>query len=127
MIGLAVALYIFRKKKSGEKMICLFNSDCEAVVKSDYSKIFGIPVEWLGIAYYAVTAVSYLVFAFAPQLSQNIFSVILLWATVLAFLFSIYLTYIQMAKLRQWCTWCLTSALICTVIFLAVLSLLKIN
>ena len=57
LIGLAVALYIFVKRKAGEKMICLFNSDCEAVVKSDYSKIFGIPVEWLGIAYYAVTAV----------------------------------------------------------------------
>ena len=127
LIGLAVASYISYKKKRGEKMLCLLNSDCEVVVKSSYSKFLGLPVERLGITYYTVVAASYLVFAFLPQLSRNFFSVILLWATVLAFLFSIYLTYIQMAKLRQWCTWCLTSALISTVIFLAVLSLLKLS
>ena len=107
-------------------MVCMLNSDCEVVVTSNYSKFLGIPVERLGITYYSIVAASYLVFAFAPQLSQNFYSVILLWATVLAFLFSIYLTYIQMAKIKQWCTWCLTSALICTVIFLAVLKLISI-
>ncbi len=126
LCGLSIALYISHKKVHGGKMVCMLNSDCEVVVTSNYSKFLGIPVERLGIAYYSIVAASYLVFAFAPQLSHNFYSVILLWATVLAFLFSIYLTYIQMAKIKQWCTWCLTSAIICTVIFLAVLKLISI-
>mgnify|MGYP001575007834 CR=1 FL=1 len=93
LIGLAVASYISYKKKRGEKMLCLLNSDCEVVVKSSYSKFLGLPVERLGITYYTVVAASYLVFAFLPQFSRNFFSVILLWATVLAFLFSIYLAF----------------------------------
>ncbi|MEX2054859.1 MAG: hypothetical protein WD972_01630, partial [Candidatus Andersenbacteria bacterium] len=52
-------------------------------------------------------------------------------ATVLvstsAFLFSLYLTFIQGVTLRQWCTWCLCSAALCTLIFLLNLSTFNYN
>ena len=44
--------------------------------------------------------------------------------TVMATLFSFYLTYIQASKLKEWCTWCLISALLCSIIFLASLALI---
>ncbi len=120
--GFFLAFYIRHKKQANEKMICPFNSDCDAVVYSDYSKFFGVPVEILGMLYYGIIAVSHALFlAFPNLISQfSIFTTLVL--TIVAFLFSLYLTFIQIFTLKQWCVWCLVSAGICTVIFVTVLS-----
>lgn len=49
------------------------------------------------------------------MLSSIVF--VLLGLSLVAFLFSAYLTFIQAFTLRQWCTWCLISAGLCTLIF----------
>ena len=121
--GFLLAAYIRHKKVSKETLICPLRANCDTVIFSDYSKFFGIPVELLGMAYYLTIAVAYGVFvsvsAEMPQLLVfGVFS-----ATVVAFLFSLYLTFVQAFALKQWCTWCLISASICTVIFgLAILA-----
>ena len=121
--GFLLAAYIRHKKVSKETLICPLRANCDTVIFSDYSKFFGIPVELLGMAYYLTIAVAYGVFvsvsAEMPQLLVfGVFS-----ATVGAFLFSLYLTFVQAFALKQWCTWCLISASICTVIFgLAILA-----
>src|SRR3989338_1412986 len=121
--GFLLAAYIRHKKVSKETLICPLRANCDTVIFSDYSKFFGIPVELLGMAYYLTIAVAYGVFvsvsAEMPQLLVfGVFS-----ATVVAFLFSLYLTFVQAFALKQWCTLCLISASICTVIFgLAILA-----
>src|SRR3989344_1433054 len=115
--GFLLAFYIRHKKQAHEKMVCPLDSDCDAVIYSEYSKFFGIPVEIIGLFYYGLIAVSYALFLVFPVFASPlvVFSVFAL--TTAAFLFSLYLTFIQAFALKQWCTWCLISAGFCTGIF----------
>jgi uncharacterized membrane protein len=118
--GLLLASYIHHKKFIREKFICPAGFDCETVIYSKYSKFLGIPVENIGIIYYLLVALSYTALLIFPQWNSDIFSFTVLSMTTLAFIFSVYLTYTQAVLLKEWCTWCLLSALLCTLIFMAV-------
>lgn len=119
--GFLLAFYIRHKKHTQEKMVCPLNFDCDTVVYSKYAAFFGIPIEILGLFYYGVVAVSHALFLAFPIFASPllVFSVFVL--TSAAFLFSLYLTFIQAFALKQWCSWCLVSAGLSTVIFGATL------
>ncbi len=125
--GFLLAFYIRHKKQSHEKMICPLDSDCDAVIYSEYSKFFGIPVEILGLFYYGLVATSYVLFLVFPTLALPLLVFSILALTTTAFLFSLYLTFIQAFALKQWCTWCLMSAGLCAVIFATALSISEIS
>jgi uncharacterized membrane protein len=117
LAGIALSAHIFFSKRKQKPLVCPLNSDCNAVVYSDFSRLFGIPLEILGLIYYGLVVASYILFTYYPILKTPpmIFSLLLL--TTVAFLFSIYLTLIQAFAIREWCVWCLISAGFCTVIF----------
>lgn len=115
--GFSLAFYIRHKKQTHEKMACPLDSDCDAVIYSRYSRLFGIPVEILGLFYYGLIAAGYALFLLFPALASPLAVFGVLVITVAAFLFSIYLTFIQALALKQWCAWCLMSAGLCTIIF----------
>lgn len=115
--GFLLAFYIRHKKSSHEKMICPLDSDCDAVIYSEYSRFFGIPVEILGLLYYGLVAVSYALFLVIPAFASPLVVFSVLAFTTTAFLFSLYLTFIQAFALKQWCAWCLMSAGLCAIIF----------
>lgn len=119
--GFLLSFYIRHKKRSHEKMTCPLDSDCDAVIYSEYSRFFGIPVEILGLLYYGLVAVSYALFLVIPALASPLVVFSVLALTTAAFLFSLYLTFIQAFALKQWCAWCLMSAGLCTIIFATVL------
>lgn len=115
--GFLIARYIRHHKKNVEEaLVCPLKANCDTVIHSDYSKFLGIPVEVLGMFYYGIIAASYgLIVIFSigsPLIASG-----LMFASVCAFIFSIYLTLVQAFILKNWCTWCLTSALICGMIF----------
>lgn len=99
-------------------MVCYVGKDCDTVIHSEYSEFFGLPVEVLGMLYYAAIAISYGVFSFYPEFRSEPVIFWVLALTAAAFLFSLYLTFIQAVVIKEWCEWCLTSAAICTGIFL---------
>jgi len=117
--GLWLSSHIFFKKREKKPMVCPLHANCEAVIFSQFSTFFGIPLEILGLIYYTLTGISYAIFLVWPETMLSTFVFLTLIATTFAFVFSIYLTFIQAFALRNWCTWCLTSAGFCTVIFIA--------
>ncbi|MDP3784536.1 MAG: vitamin K epoxide reductase family protein, partial [bacterium] len=119
VVGFFISVYIRHKKSSREVLVCPLNSNCEEVIHSDFSKFFGIPVEILGFLYYGALAVSYGFIVVLPEFAPPYFHYGLVLASAAAFLFSLYLTFIQAFTLREWCTWCLTSAMLSTVIFIS--------
>jgi uncharacterized membrane protein len=125
--GFFVALYIRHKKTRNEKMVCYLGQDCSKVIHSRFSIFFGIPVEILGILYYALTAIAYGILAAFPHLATPGISFTLLGMSAAAFLFTLYLVFIQAFTLKEWCTWCLFSAGICVIIFAAALTNLNHN
>lgn len=121
LIGALLTVYIRRKKQHPhEAMVCLLGSDCRQVINSQFSHFWGMPVELLGMTYYTLSFAVYGLFL-AGVASESMATVALITATI-AFLFSVYLTFIQAVTLKQWCTWCLVSALLSVVIFLTALA-----
>jgi uncharacterized membrane protein len=119
--GFLIATYIRHKKTTAAPLVCPIGHTCDEVVHSDYSRFFGIPIELLGMAYYAFIAFSYGVMMVRPELAFPLVTFLLLMLSTVGFLFSLYLTFIQAFALRAWCTWCLISAALCTLIFSFVL------
>lgn len=115
--GFFLAFYIRAKKHKPEAMVCPLHGSCNTVTTSEYSSFFGFPVEMIGMVYYGFIATSYIILLAFPYLSVPIVNFLLLGTTIVAFLFSVYLTLVQGFALRQWCTWCLTSAGLSTLIF----------
>ncbi|MBI2100623.1 MAG: vitamin K epoxide reductase family protein [Candidatus Vogelbacteria bacterium] len=121
--GFAVAFYIWRQKRRAEALVCPLNSNCATVIHSQYSTFLSLPLELWGMAYYGLVVLTYLSLILSPAARALNLIPLISWLSVLAFLFSLYLTYIQAVKLREWCTWCLISALFCSIIFLTSLAL----
>jgi len=121
LAGFTIAWHILHHKHHGKKIICPLNSDCEKVVHSRWSRFLGIPLERWGIGYYGLVAFLYLIFILAPQTRHSAMIGLAALASVFAFIFSGYLTYIQAKHLKNWCILCLASALCSSVIFLALL------
>jgi len=116
--GFLIANYIRHHKKNvQEALVCPLKANCDTVIHSDYSKFLGIPVEILGMVYYGLLALSYALITVFPVLGVPLVVSGLLSATFCAFMFSIYLTFLQAFAIKNWCTWCLISAAICATIF----------
>ena len=118
VIGFCVALNIFHKKRQQKPLICPLNMKCEQVIFSRYAKFMGIPLDILGMFYYGLIIISYVIFLFYPSLKNPLFVSTVSMMTTGGFLFSVYLISIQAFKLREWCSWCLMSATVSTSIFL---------
>lgn len=117
LFGFSLAYYIYHKKHKKQPLVCPLQSKCELVTHSDYSKIFGIPVEILGMLYYASAVTLHVVALVAPAVINFGMVCVSLVLSATAFLFSLYLVSIQAFVIKQWCTWCLFSAGTCVFIF----------
>ncbi len=115
--GFSLARYIYHCKHKKKPLICPLRSNCDVVIESKYSTLFGIPLEVLGMIYYGFVTVIHAFFIVAPHYATKWEIILGLVASSGAFLLSIYLTSIQAFVLKQWCTWCLTSATFCLIIF----------
>ena len=117
--GFALAFFIFISKRKAKPIACPMDGHCDDVVRSEFSKFFGVPVEILGMLYYAAAAAAYSVFYFYSGLAVPLAVLGMFGLSSFSFLFSLYLTFIQAFNLRQWCVWCLASAGLSSFIFLA--------
>lgn len=114
--GFSLATFIHLKKRVQKPLICPIGHSCDPVVRSDYSRLFGIPVELLGVLYYFIIILAYSLQLIYPGTTAEGLNVALISLSAFAFLFSLYLTAVQAFILKEWCTWCLISAALCTAI-----------
>lgn len=95
--------------------------DCGYVTTSSYSKMFGIPIALFGFLFYLTVLVvlyTYLGKSTVPYLEKKY--VILALLTSGAFLYSMYLVYLQLAVMHTICLYCMGSATGSTLIFLLI-------
>lgn len=116
LAGFFVVSYIARQKKRKAELVCPLKGKCNTVVYSKYAKFLGLDLTVLGMAYYGALVVGYgarLIFDLPPELGF-----VLLGLSSAGLLFSGYLTAVQGLVLKQWCTWCVSSAILTTAIAL---------
>jgi uncharacterized membrane protein len=110
-VGLCVATYLTVIHYAGIKPLCGRNGGgCEIVQTSEYSKLVGVPVALIGLIGYVAILGSLL----APESETSRFATV--GFTVIGFGFSAYLTYREVFTIHNLCDWCLSSAVIVTVL-----------
>jgi uncharacterized membrane protein len=109
LIGIGVAGYLTYVHYAGLKVVCLSSGGCETVQASSYSKLAGVPVALLGLIGYITILATLLV---RGELGRSAgFGVALM-----GFLFSLYLTYRELFTIKAICQWCVSSAVLMTVL-----------
>jgi len=125
ILGVLDALYLLIYKLSGNNQMCLGNGGCHNVNFSSYSEIYGIPVSALGLAAYLVI-IAILVLEPRLRLVKENGPLALFGISLVGVAFSAYLTYLEFYVIHAVCPFCITSAIVITLIFiLAIIRLVK--
>jgi uncharacterized membrane protein len=111
VLGLLDSIYLVWVKYTGTYALCGPIGNCESVNTSQYSEIFGIPISMLGAGAYAIIIVL-LLLENRGQFWAEFGSMIVFGMSLVGVLYSIYLTYIEIAVLKAICPYCVISAII---------------
>jgi uncharacterized membrane protein len=109
LIGIGVAGYLTYTHYAKIKVICGSNGGCETVQSSVYSKLDGVPVAVLGLA-------GYIGILFSLAIRSELGRAAGFGIALVGFLFSMYLTYREAFTIHAYCYWCLSSALLMTLL-----------
>jgi uncharacterized membrane protein len=117
VIGLGVASYLTYVHYAGfGALVCVGghggHSSCETVQSSVWSKVAGVPVALLGLIGYVGIVASLL----APDREETRLAT--LGLTVIGVGFSAYLTYRELFSIHAICEWCVSSAIILTLLLI---------
>ena len=127
VIGFLVAAYMTIYAITSNDNMCVGSQDCSVVNASKYSKIniagFEIPVAVLGMAGYAAILAVLLFDQRIDFLQQN-GSLVFFGLSLMGFLFTLYLVYVEIALIRAYCPFCIASQVAMTLIF--ILSVIRV-
>jgi uncharacterized membrane protein len=116
LFGLADALYLTIEHVTGQSVRCTILAGCSAVLSSPYAVVAGIPLAAVGAAAYfsafSLAVLTLFGYRFAGKL--------LLALVIAMFAVSLWLIYLQAFVIREFCQYCLLSALITTTLLVVV-------
>jgi uncharacterized membrane protein len=116
-IGFIDSLYLTYVKLSHQQVYCGGLGECETVNNSPYSEINGIPIALLGIGGYLLIIVL-LYLETRGGFWQSNSRLFVFGLSLIGILYSIYLTYIEIAVLKAICPYCVLSAVVMLMLFL---------
>lgn len=117
IIGLLVSIYMTIYSITANDNMCIGSKDCSIVNASRYSKINGIPVALIGVVgYAAIIGVHWL------ERRNDFFeangSMILFGISLIGFLFTLWLVYVEIALIKALCPFCIASQIAMALIFI---------
>lgn len=115
LLGLGIATYISIVEAGGGSAVCVAGSTgCSTVSESDYAKLAGVNVAFIGVFGYLTILASVFVGSDLGRGAGLLFSLI-------GFGFSLYLTYLELFVIEAICQWCVASAVVMTLLFVVCL------
>lgn len=124
ILGLLDSIYLVWVKFTGNYAICGPIGNCESVNSSQYSEIFGVPIALLGAGAYLVMVVLLLLEPRGSFWAES-GPIIVFGMSLIGVLYSIYLTYIEIAILKAICPYCVISAII--LVSLLIISAIRLS
>jgi uncharacterized membrane protein len=119
IIGLGAAIYLTYVEISHARALCGPVGDCNAVQSSPYAILFGIiPIGLVGAVGYIAIIVVWLWRRYRKDAIAKVSGPIMFGMALFGTLFSVYLTYLELFVIHAVCIWCLSSAVIITVLLL---------
>ncbi len=121
VVGFGVASYLSFVEVTHAEAVCGPVGDCNTVNQSEWARLFGVlPVGVLGLAGYVVILILWLLARSGPEGARAPAALGLWGAVLFGTLFSAYLTFLEPFVIGATCAWCLTSALVMTLLLWAV-------
>jgi uncharacterized membrane protein len=118
-LGLCISGYLAYVETTHAAALCGPVGDCNAVQQSTYARLFGVlPVAYVGIIGYLSIGVAFGVSRVASGAAAKAAARALFLLTLCGTLFSIYLTALEPLAIGAACAWCLSSAVIMTLLLL---------
>jgi len=120
VVGFVVAAYLSYIEVTQTAAVCGPVGDCNTVNQSRYAILFGVlPVGVLGLMGYVVVLALWALGGFGPEGLRDS-ATLGAWGAVLSgTLFSAYLTFLEPFVIGATCAWCLTSAVVMTLLLWA--------
>ena len=117
LVGLADALYLTVEHVTGQSVQCTIISGCSEVLSSSYAVVAGVPLAAVGAAaYFTVFSLATLA-AFGYGFAKTALTVIV----GAMFFVSLWLVYLQAFVIREFCQYCLLSAVVTTILLVVVI------
>jgi len=125
VLGLAVSIYMTIYKVLNADAMCLGSDDCSTVNASRYSEVNGIPVAVFGIlGYMSILGVHF--FENRNRFFKQNSALMIFGMALTGFIFTVWLVYVEVAILKAFCPFCVTSQTAMTIIFMiAVIRLIR--
>jgi len=117
VLGVLVSIYMTIYKLTENPNMCLGNGGCSTVNASVYSEVSGIPVATVGIGGYLAILVMLLLENRFSFLKTN-GTMAVFGLTLVGFLFTLYLVYVELALIHALCPFCVTSQVTMTILFI---------
>jgi uncharacterized membrane protein/thiol-disulfide isomerase/thioredoxin len=126
VLGLIVAGYLTYVETQQVAAVCGPVGDCNAVQQSEFALLFGfLPVGVLGLIGYVGIGVAWIVARYTHGLWANLAKLALVGMAWFGVAFSIYLTFLEPFVIGATCAWCLTSAVVMTLLFWMIAPLVR--
>lgn len=116
LLGIAVAVYMVYIHYQESALICGVG-DCAKVQTSTYAEVAGIPIAWFGLIMYLVLLALWIGKRAIPAMT-DLATVGIFGITLAGTLYVAYLTYLEIWVIEAICQWCVTFAIITTLLFL---------
>ncbi|MBE0481573.1 MAG: vitamin K epoxide reductase family protein [Dehalococcoidia bacterium] len=112
MAGMGISAYLTWAHYRHASSLCLPAMDCDAVLSSHYSTIWGIPLALLGLLLYTAVTVMGVVHLWGAG-SRRYTLLLGIYTLVLAgSIYSLYLYYLEIFEIHAFCTWCMVSSIL---------------
>jgi len=119
IIGLGVAGYLAYVEITQTAAVCGPVGDCNTVQQSEYARFFGIlPIGVLGVIGYLVILVFWILASAQNAQVADLSKLSMFALSTFGIMFSMYLTFLEPFVIGAICAWCITSAIIMTILFI---------
>ncbi len=119
LAGIGVAGYLTYVETQSVEAICGPVGDCNAVQNSSYARIFGIlPVGIMGLIGYVAILIAWGIQKVRQDKWASYAQLAMLAMALFGTLYSIYLTYVEIWVIEAVCMWCVSSAVLITILML---------
>ena len=119
VVGFGVAGYLAYVETAQVAAVCGPVGDCNTVQQSEYARLFGIlPIGVMGLAGYVAIMLAWLTARYTKSKIMDLANLSMFGMAVFGVLFSIYLTFLEPFVIGATCAWCLTSAILITILML---------
>lgn len=117
LVGALIATYLTLYKLGIiGTLVCTNLGSCETVQTSRWATFLGLPVAAWGVGYYLAILLAAIVGTMPAWSESRGVSAVLLLLTAWGFLFSAYLTSLELFVIHAICVYCVTSAVLVTVL-----------